>query len=326
MYNVEKYIERCLVSIANQDLKNDDYEVICINDGSPDNSAEIAQSLSYMFGNFKLINIENGGLSNARNVGIKHCTGEFIYFIDSDDFLAYGALNLLLNKASAESLDFLGFSSIRTAESAISPVISLKPIMPVVTGFRFIDRFNYNNGACFFIFKREILTVSGLSFEKGKMCEDGPFTTELLTLCNRVSYTDSIVYGYYINAESITNNADQNHLVKLQSGFLYAIGYFNDKLNHLVKNKQQLGASRLKNRRDSYVFFYINRLINAQVDIKYFKAKLLDLKQTGTYPMKNFPGKDYPGLRYKIGTFIFNSPSLVCALLYAIRLKNKLTR
>ncbi|HJS00822.1 MAG TPA: glycosyltransferase, partial [Flavobacterium sp.] len=87
VYNVENYLRRCLNSLLDQDLCLDDYEIIIVNDGSTDSSLRIAQEYGNKFSSIKIISQENQGLSEARNVGIRNALGQYIYFIDSDDFI-----------------------------------------------------------------------------------------------------------------------------------------------------------------------------------------------------------------------------------------------
>ena len=82
MYNVERYVNKCLLSLEDQDIPMEDYEIICINDGSPDNSREVVIRLQKEFNNIILIDQENQGVSCARNAGINSACGEFVLFID----------------------------------------------------------------------------------------------------------------------------------------------------------------------------------------------------------------------------------------------------
>lgn len=107
IYNVEKYLAECLDSLERQTL--DDIEIIMVNDGSTDNSGDIAKTYAAQNENFCLINRENGGLSAARNSGLDVARGEYVYFLDSDDFLADDAIEKLYKKAKAENLDQLRF-------------------------------------------------------------------------------------------------------------------------------------------------------------------------------------------------------------------------
>ena len=94
VYNVEKYIEKCLSSLIGQ-IKFDEYEVIVVNDGSKDGSEEIVRHFCETYDNFMLINQKNGGLSDARNTGIKNAKGDYVIFLDGDDFFSENALEKL---------------------------------------------------------------------------------------------------------------------------------------------------------------------------------------------------------------------------------------
>ena len=114
IYNVENYLAECLDSLERQTLKN--IEVILVNDGSTNGSAEIAGKYVARNRNFSMIERENGGLSAARNTGMKTASGEYLYFLDSDDYLLDDALETLYAKAEAEQLDVLKFSAYCFAE------------------------------------------------------------------------------------------------------------------------------------------------------------------------------------------------------------------
>ena len=92
VYNVEKYLENCINSCLKQDISINDYEIIIVNDGSPDDCWNIIQRYANQHSNIKTINKENGGLSSARNAGINVAEGELIWFIDSDDSIKENCL------------------------------------------------------------------------------------------------------------------------------------------------------------------------------------------------------------------------------------------
>lgn len=109
MYNVELYIEKCLNSCINQDLSSNEYEIIIVNDGSKDTSLSRAEAIARKHNNIKIISQENGGLSSARNTGLKNAKGEYIWFIDSDDWIEPNVLKNLYQIASHNNLDILRF-------------------------------------------------------------------------------------------------------------------------------------------------------------------------------------------------------------------------
>lgn len=95
IYNVEQYIEQCFTSIYAQDISEDIFEVIAVNDGTPDNSMSIVKTIASQHKNLVIINQENQGLSVARNTGLDHAKGEYIWFVDSDDWLTKDSLSLV---------------------------------------------------------------------------------------------------------------------------------------------------------------------------------------------------------------------------------------
>uniref|UniRef100_UPI0030DB473E glycosyltransferase family 2 protein n=1 Tax=uncultured Imperialibacter sp. TaxID=1672639 RepID=UPI0030DB473E len=88
VYNVEEYLERCVRSLEDQDIPRSDYEIIVVNDGSPDNSKEVVERLQRELSNIILINQENQGVSMARNAGIDRASGEYLVVVDPDDYVA----------------------------------------------------------------------------------------------------------------------------------------------------------------------------------------------------------------------------------------------
>jgi glycosyltransferase involved in cell wall biosynthesis len=107
IYNVELYIEKCLLSILQQDLEPDQYEIICINDGSPDNSKEIALLYVGKYPNIIFIDQENQGVSVARNRGLEIAKGDYIAFIDPDDMIHEGSLKHIIDRAYKDDIDVL---------------------------------------------------------------------------------------------------------------------------------------------------------------------------------------------------------------------------
>ena len=114
VYNVEQYLEQCLESILAQNY--DDYEVICVNDGSTDSSREILTAWESRMPQMRVIDRENGGLSAARNTGFEAATGEYVVFVDSDDWVEPTMLNRLT--AECNGTDMICFACRRTDNEA----------------------------------------------------------------------------------------------------------------------------------------------------------------------------------------------------------------
>ena len=98
VYNTEKYLEKCLASCVNQEVEKADYEIVVVDDGTKDNAMAIALRYQENYPNIKIFSQENAGLSAARNMGLSHCSGDYVWFVDSDDYIEEGSLSLIFNK------------------------------------------------------------------------------------------------------------------------------------------------------------------------------------------------------------------------------------
>ena len=107
VYNVEKYLRRCLDSVLNQTFS--DWEAICVNDGSPDNCDKILADYAARDSRFKIVSKKNGGLSDARNVGLSHATGKYIMYLDSDDFIHPQTMEIAHAMAMRDNSDIVSF-------------------------------------------------------------------------------------------------------------------------------------------------------------------------------------------------------------------------
>ena len=103
IYNVEHYLGKCLRSLEDQDIPKTDYEIICVNDGSPDKSREVVIYMQSKFKNIILIDQENRGVSYARNVGIDHSSGKYLMFIDPDDYVQRNSFSPILKAADSKN-------------------------------------------------------------------------------------------------------------------------------------------------------------------------------------------------------------------------------
>ena len=209
VYNVEKYLEECLDSIVNQTLK--DIEIICINDGSTDNSLSILENYAKKDDRIKIHNQENGGLSVSRNHGIKLSQGEYIYFIDSDDYLELNALEELYNFSKAKNLDILIFKLINFNDVTYEHYTSnyyemsfLKPFNRKVFNYDSMGEkiLNVAVSAPGKFFSRSLIYT--MKFPEGLIFEDNLFFSEAMIKAKRVSFLDEHFYHRRIREDSIT--------------------------------------------------------------------------------------------------------------------------
>ncbi|MBR6933705.1 MAG: glycosyltransferase [Bacteroidales bacterium] len=218
VYNVEKYLRECLDSVLAQTFE--DWEAICIDDGSTDRSAAILEEYAQKEARVKVISQPNGGLSAARNTGLKAANGEYVLFLDSDDWLEPNALDVLASKLDGE--DMLCFSGRRYFENehAYHEPDRLKS-REYGSG---MDYYNDNALAhrdfafiCVVLraYRRSFLLDNGLLFKEGIFHEDDLFTPEACFFARRVKVLDECLYDYRVRANSITTTATPKRLSDL---------------------------------------------------------------------------------------------------------------
>lgn len=214
IYKVEQYLSKCVDSLLNQDLSLKDYEIILVDDGSPDRCGEICEEYAAHFSNIKVVHRENGGLSAARNSGIEVAQGQYVQFVDSDDYLEPGVLKFLVDKMDADKLEILRFNYQNVDEKyeVFEPNKISKPFVDyrdaVCDGLTFLtDRLGYGCYAWQFMIRRELL--EGCHFKEGIYFEDTEWTPRLLLKAQWVSSTDKLVYNYLMRSGSITQSVDE---------------------------------------------------------------------------------------------------------------------
>lgn len=215
VYNVEKYLKDCLDSLERQTLKN--IEVIIVNDGSTDNSRKIAEEYAHRNDNFILIDRSNGGLSAARNTGMSHARGKYIYFLDSDDYILDSALEMLYMKAEQDKLDVLKFAAYTFSDAerdlkwSAKDGYKYKGDYPAVDrGIdilqRFVDNFDNYPSCCLIFIRIGIIREYNLAFLEGIIHEDHLFHWELMSVSQRVAVLNRPLYCRRLRANSITTS------------------------------------------------------------------------------------------------------------------------
>lgn len=215
VYNVEFYLRECLDSVIAQTYPG--WEAICVNDGSTDGSALILNEYAARDSRLKVITQPNGGLSAARNAGVDAAKGEYLFFLDSDDWLEKNALEVL--STNIENEDMLCFSGRRYFESdrAFHDADQLEP-HSYVSGMDY-----YNDNALLTrdfafvcvvlrIYKREFLSRHSLKFKEGIFHEDNRFTPLVCYYAKKVKVIDECLYDYRVRDNSITTTSNIKRL------------------------------------------------------------------------------------------------------------------
>ncbi len=206
VYNVEKYVGRCLTSIINQSYTN--LEIIVVNDGSTDNSLSVCEAYAAKDNRIKLITQENRGLSGARNTGLRHYTGEYVTFVDSDDWIHCNMVEYLYNLLIRHNCDMSLCGCLRVYEETILDKDMIEMNGSMYSSDEFMELFlKARYTACWSrLFRRDI--ISGLEFPEGLNCEDFIFMYEAIRrIKNGVGYVEIPLYYYYVRFDSIVNES-----------------------------------------------------------------------------------------------------------------------
>lgn len=212
IYNVEKYLSECVESILVQTYR--DFEILLVDDGSPDNCPALCDEWAKKDSRIKALHKSNGGLSDARNYGLEHAQGDYVVFVDSDDFwVNRDCLQRLMNVVDAHpECDFIGFncsyyySDSKTFNKWVAYDESLsKPTDKDAVLCSLVASGTFPMSACLKIIKRKSLLDIGLCFIKGTIAEDIPWFIDLLDGAKSCVFVNQYIYAYRQNvAGSIT--------------------------------------------------------------------------------------------------------------------------
>ena len=295
IYNVEKYLEKCLDSIKKQTYQN--FEVIMVNDGSTDNSSKIMKKFE-LDNRFKGYNKENGGLSDARNYGIKYTNGDYLLFIDSDDYIDTNLLSKLndtIKKYNPKLVKFNFIDVIKGKEyKHLEKAITSKEIK-----IKELINFDYFEPACSYCYKLDFYKKNNYKFEVGRYHEDYGLIPLILLKCDKIYYLN--FYGYfYVKRENSIVNDDLK--AKKRAGDTL---YFSLKNIKIIEKEKNIDEET----RDLLINFYANGAIN----------KLKILKNKKEYIRKLKANKIYKNLLHK--TWKQKIKKIICKISYKLYIK-----
>ncbi len=214
VYNVELYLSRCLDSIINQSYK--DIEIFCVNDGSTDNSGRILEQYRKLDSRIKILNQENKGLSAARNIAMEHITGEYVLFVDSDDYVSSWLVEKTLNNALKNSSDVVLFDYMSgNLDYTDSIEFSNNNYVKYENSTFSIESMNADSyklipvSTWSKLYKTQFLKENNIKFIENCYYEDFPFWAEVYVNAKRISYQPEPLYYY---------NTGRNSSIMKQSG------------------------------------------------------------------------------------------------------------
>ena len=256
VYNVENYIAKCLESVVNQTYS--DFEAIVVNDGSPDNSQVVIDQYAKKYPDkIKSYIKKNGGLSDARNFGIEHASGDYLLFIDSDDYISTELLQKLFEALNTNEVDVLRFAAQTVFENGKTGEILLSPVLNNISGNvaieKLIDNKQSFEPAWLYAYKKDFWEQNSFSYAKGTYHEDFGLTPEIILKANSFTAIDFVGYFYVQTPTSIIRNCDYSKTVKKA----------NDIFSHVVHLKN-IAENKIETKiiRDKVFSYLANAAIN----------------------------------------------------------------
>lgn len=267
IYNVEKYIDKCFESIYNQDVDDTLFEVIAVNDGTPDNSMKIVEKYAKEHTNLRVINKVNGGVSSARNLGIETAIGKYIMFVDPDDYLTNCSLVPLVAKLYNSSTDIILYRAF-IGDKEFDSWINYVSEDETISGVELFNR-GYKRGAVWgCTYNRLFLENNQLYFPSGvKNGEDTVFFCLCQIYANSISFSNLKLYNVFTREGSATTNLSRERIVS----FDLSVQYLNDQLEkeNMIYEYKNIVSSYMYAIISQWVYFSVN---TPGVDLPFLKT------------------------------------------------------
>ncbi len=284
VYNVESYLEKCVASVLAQSCK--DFELLLIDDGSTDGSGALCDRLAEKDGRIRVIHQENRGLGGARNTGIRAAKGDWLLFVDSDDWIEPWTLAVALESAEEHSADLVVFG-FRSVDEKGNTLATFVEDLPRDRGFSLIERRDMlliAPSAVNKLYRRTLFTETGIQYPPRVWYEDIRTTPKLMLAAERIAFSDFVGYNYLHREGSIMNSARLERNREILDAFDDLLGYFAEK-------------GLLEDYRDELCFLTVaNIYMYASVRVVRNDPKHPLVPQFAAYVQKRFP--DWTKNRY----------------------------
>lgn len=309
-YNVGDYIDRCLNSLLNQ--TNPDFEVFCVNDGSKDHSDEIVKKYSELDSRFKRLVKQNGGLSDARNFGLKDVTTKYVMFLDSDDFFEPDLVELCLNKMENEQCDLVIYnykqlfirenrSELITEKFDSNKIYNPNKDKALVA--------HISNAAWNKIYRTELFKSNQIEYPVGYRYEDLGTTFRYLMCCERVGFIDKPLANYLIDRPNNISGASDKKIKDILSMVELNIGFYqkNNKFNDYYEELKYLSSINCLN---------MLRKVPLMDDLNFVISFIDDTFKVLKNNFKDFPKSSYGLMDLPQASIYFNPLKLKLYVYY----------
>ena len=315
IYNVNQYLDKCVDSLYSQGLNEGEYEIVMVNDGSTDSSLETCNRYAGQDHNIVVVDQENKGISGARNSGLDVATGDYVAFVDPDDYLNPGALRYVLDHFNIDKYQIIRYWSKIINENEAS-------LYDDCCGFSnydgdtygFMERFGIDNFCHGFLFNREWINNLGLRFSTHSLGEDYVFITKAFLSNPSIISTTCRVYRYVKHPNSVTGIHSATHSAKCARAFIGVfeeLFSYTDKLGVSSEDKQmQYVLSSMQGKMISFM----SRLLSSDIKIPEIRQLVAYLKDKKIAPIEGVREDRKSEFLRKSVNFLLSHPSMVVVL------------
>lgn len=325
VYNVEKFIPDCLESLETQDLPKEEYEIICVDDGSPDNAAQVIREYQNKYPNIRLIRQENSGVCAARNNGFRAAQGDYVWFVDPDDYIEANCLQGIVDKLYEAQADFLVFEYDEVEENS---VFDEKLQSDIIIELQ--KEYASKGSACQYICRRAYLEEHNISFN-GDLAygEDYLWAFQINYRRHVGLMTSAKIYHYRQRTGSAMHSRNKEKQLRHMNDMHRLALIYGEEYKRC--EEEELPKSILKEIKRRQALCIQSALLDA---VRFYKSKkeLLDLleemKSEKLYPYKwlwwhLFSSKIMCPVRVRILVLPFPMKRYVCFLNWLYRKKSK---
>lgn len=282
VYNAGAYLRRCLDSITGQEGFGNDVEIIIVDDGSKDNSLDIIKEYAKRFANIRWSSRENHGIGFTRNELMDNAKGKFVWFVDADDYISDGALQVIMPLMKTDRYDMLMFAFNWISKDG-SRTIHCKG--EFASGLDMADHDVYNNSLWTRVYRRSVIADSGVRFQNFQMGEDFDFIFRLIPHLGRCQCIDKPLYNYVVSGNSAITNNDKAHVMRssenslkcLESNFQY-ISQWDDTMQE-----------KLRKPLNFFLMGYLYSIYVVPFPMRYKLGVMRRLRRMGAFPIHPLP-------------------------------------
>ncbi|MEW7291810.1 glycosyltransferase family 2 protein [Aquimarina sp. 2304DJ70-9] len=284
VYNTENFIDRCIRSVANQVKEYKDIELVVVDDGSTDGSFQLLEQLKTEYNNIRLFTHKNHGVGYTRNVGIEKAKGQYIWFIDSDDYIDHGFIPKIYETLVNQTPEMILFGYKRvTSEGNEVSVLTYDD--KTFTSEELINSSIYSNSVCCKVINASVVTSNKIRFDTGVItAEDFDFSFRSLYFSEKVITISDVGYNYVVNDSSVSNIRSKDHLERLAIDTVKVTENINFFLD-LNESDYPGRKKAFKPWVDNFLYGLMFSLFRFKYSVQFIDEIIVSLRRNKNYPI-----------------------------------------